>query len=70
MSKKKKNILVQTCYIIDNDGVSNNIEIMLILMAIKFHFRGSYYQQNLTLMVMLKKFVKLIKGSFLIFHKE
>ena len=46
------------------------VEILSILKAIKFNFKGSYDKQNLTLMSVHMKFMKLAEGSFYRFHMK
>ena len=47
--------------------VSFLLEILLIMKAIKFIFKDSYDKQNLTLVVIHMKFMKLSEG---LFHKK
>ena len=45
-----------------------HIEFMLIFKAMKSYFKGSYDKQNLTLVVIFMKSMKLAEGSFHKFH--
>ena len=58
--------------VIDNVHVNDAflIEIMIILKAIKSRFKESYDKQNLTLVVIYMKFMKLAGGSFHKFHMK
>ena len=64
------NILARRRNVIDNVHVNNTflIEIMIILNAIKSHFKGSFDKQNLTLMVISYEIYETRRSSFHKFH--
>ena len=64
------NTLARKRNVIDNVRVNNAFfaEIMFILKAIKYHFRGSLINRILPSWSFHMKFMKLAKGSFHKFH--